>query len=154
MVIGQLESERGASGTLLFAEKCKYSTLKKNIGVVRLDENEGLKSLTYSPRLKLGALRRFLDKQFVALGAFYRPDRKSLISVSGTLGSNDNMLGVGFSRTLGEGVEVNTANDEKIASMQIEISNLREENAANKSALSIMQDKIKELTEIIKSLIH
>lgn len=37
-----------------------------------------------------------------AIGAFYRPDKKSLISARAAIGSNDNMFGIGFSKKLGE----------------------------------------------------
>ena len=37
-----------------------------------------------------------------AIGAFYRPDKKSLISAQAAIGSNDNMFGIRFSKKLGE----------------------------------------------------
>ena len=85
------------------------------------------------------AVGSYKNSQAMAIGAFYRPDRKTILSISGTLGSNDNMIGMGVSTSFGTPVEEEKANDE-------EVSLLKKLVSAMQNKMQAMEEKIAVLT--------
>ena len=65
----------------------------------------------------------YKDAHSLALGAFYRPNEDTMISVGGSIGGGENMVNAGLSMKLGQGNHVSTS---KVA-MAKEIKDLRAE---------------------------
>ncbi|MCH4167413.1 MAG: S-layer homology domain-containing protein, partial [Megasphaera sp.] len=66
-----------------------------------------------------------------AVGAFYRPNEDTMLSIGGSFGNGENMLNAGISFKLGQGNHVSTS---KVA-MAKEIKDMRKEMEAMKSAI-------------------
>ena len=80
------------------------------------------------------AMGNYRDEAALAVGAFYRPDKQSMISVSGSMGNNDNMVGIGFSRSIGTPVEEETLDSEKAQKLTEELAETKEEVSVLKKA--------------------
>ena len=78
----------------------------------------------------------YKDAHSLALGAFYRPNEDTMISVGGSLGGGENMVNAGLSMKLGQGNHVSTS---KVA-MAKEIKDLRAELENVKGALLKVAD--------------
>ena len=95
----------------------------------------------------------YKNQQAIAVGAFYRPDRKTLVSFSGSLGSNDNMFGVGVSKRLGQVSEIEGMTEEQLQDKVIKLNNdnkaLKAKDAAFDKQLAEMAAKN---TDLKKSL--
>ena len=68
------------------------------------------------------AVGNYKDTTSMAVGAFYRPDAKSMVSVSGSVGSNDNMIGIGYSQRFGKVSEFDGMTDEELQGKVHELS--------------------------------
>ena len=78
----------------------------------------------------------YKDVHSLALGAFYRPNEDTMISVGGSIGGGENMVNAGLSMKLGQGNHVSTS---KVA-MAKEIKDLRAELENVKGALLKVAD--------------
>ena len=78
----------------------------------------------------------YKDAHSLALGAFYRPNEDTMISVGGSIGGGENMVNAGLSMKLGQGNHVSTS---KVA-MAKEIKDLRAELENVKGALLKVAD--------------
>ena len=78
----------------------------------------------------------YKDAHSLALGAFYRPNEDTMISVGGSIGGGENMVNAGLSMKLGQGNHVSTS---KVA-MAKEIKDLRAELENVKRALLKVAD--------------
>ena len=85
------------------------------------------------------AVGSYKNSQAMAIGAFYRPDRKTILSISGTVGSKDNMIGMGVTTSFGVPVEEEKTNDE-------EVSLLKKLVSALQNKMQAMEEKIAVLT--------
>ena len=90
------------------------------------------------------AVGSYKNQQALAIGAFYRPDRKTMVSVSGSLGSNDNMIGVGVSKRLGQVSEIEGMTEEQLR------DKVEELNDSNKSLKDSNED-LKDSNESLRS---
>ena len=86
------------------------------------------------------AMGNYKDKTAMAVGAFYRPNIKSMINLSGTLGYGDNMFGIGVTTKMGKVTEADTMTDEQLRDKVSEIHDenkvLREENGKLKAEIA------------------
>lgn len=102
------------------------------------------------------AVGNYKDTTAMAVGAFYHPDAKSMLSVSGSLGSNDNMIGVGYSQRFGEVSEFDGMTDEELKNALSEMSGdmktVKQENIALKEQLAKMNSRMEALTARLNSL--
>lgn len=91
------------------------------------------------------AMGNYKDKTAMAVGAFYRPNIKSMINLSGTLGYDDSMFGIGVTTKMGKVTEADTMTDEqlrdKVSEIHDENKELREENGKLKSEVSDLKAK-------------
>ena len=78
----------------------------------------------------------YKDAHSLALGAFYRPNEDTMISVGGSIGGGENMVNAGLSMKLGQGHHVSTSK----VSMAKEIKDLRAELENVKGALLKVAD--------------
>ena len=90
------------------------------------------------------AVGSYKSKQAIAIGAFYRPDRKTMISVSGSLGSNDNMIGVGVSKRLGQVSEIEGMTEEQLRDKVVE---LNDSNESLRNEVSEVKEQNRELSQ-------
>jgi len=81
----------------------------------------------------------------VAVGAFYRPNEDTMLSVGGSFGGGENMVNAGVSVKLGQGNHVSTS---KVA-MAKEIVDLRDENKDLKKRLDTMEQKMNSILGIL-----
>lgn len=102
------------------------------------------------------AVGNYKDTTAMAVGAFYRPDAKSMVSVSGSVGSNDNMVGIGYSQRFGEISEFDGMTDEELKNALSEMSDdmktVKQENIALKEQLAKMNSRMEALTARLDSL--
>lgn len=93
----------------------------------------------------------YKDATAMAAGVFYRPDAKSMISFSGSMGSNDNMVGVGYSQRFGKVSEFDGMTDEQFKDALTERSGdvkaIREENKSLHEENSSLRDESKDLAD-------
>ena len=75
----------------------------------------------------------------VALGAFYRPNERTMISMGGTLGGEDNMVNLGVSLKTGSGVDGQVYTSR--TAMAKEIKALKEKEAARDAVLQQMAER-------------
>jgi len=96
------------------------------------------------------AVGGYKNQQALAVGAFYRPDRKTLISVSGSLGNNDNMIGVGVSKRLGQVSEIEGMTEEQLRDKVEELNDsnksLKDSNEALKDSNESLRSEVSELS--------
>lgn len=92
------------------------------------------------------AMGNYKDKTAMAVGVFYRPNIKSMVNLSGTLGYGDNMFGIGVSTKMGKVTEEDNMTDEqlrdKVSEIHDENKELREENGKLKSEVSDLKQEI------------
>lgn len=82
----------------------------------------------------------------LAVGAFYRPDEKSMVNISGTFGNGENMVGLGASFKLGKESSVTKGN------LQKTITNLQTLVASQDKAMKAQNEKIAKLEAIVAQL--
>lgn len=83
----------------------------------------------------------------LATGVFYRPDKKSMFSISSTVGYGDNMVAAGFSKSLGENTGDSSVVDSELG------EKFAEAESTSKKLLEInhqQAQKIKELEAALK----
>lgn len=89
-------------------------------------------------------------------GVFYRPDPKSMINFSGSIGANDNMVGFGYSQRFGEVSGFDGMTDEELKNTLSEMSGnmktVKQENIALKEQLAEMNSRMEALTARLDSL--
>ena len=73
------------------------------------------------------AVGAYKDKTAGAVGAFYRPDDMSMISLQGSFGHNDNMYGLGYSQKFGHSSGDNSVAN--LSDVKDAMDKLRAENA-------------------------
>ena len=95
------------------------------------------------------AVGSYKNQQALAIGAFYRPDRKTMVSVSGSLGSNDNMIGVGVSKRLGQVSEIEGMTEEQLRD---KVEELNDSNKSLKDSNESLKDEVSELSNSNESL--
>ena len=93
----------------------------------------------------------------MAIGAFYRPDKQSMISLQGAVGSDNNMYSLGYSQKLGKVSEVEDLSDEQLKDKLAEIGDenkvIKTKNADLQSELDIVKNDnagLKEDVSILK----
>ncbi len=89
----------------------------------------------------------------LALGAFYRPDERTLFSIGGTFGNGENMVNAGFTfkldrRAENGGIRPITSK----AALVKKVETLTADNAAMKNKIDTMESEMKELKEIIAKM--
>ena len=94
----------------------------------------------------------YRDAHSAAIGLFYRPTEKVMISVGGTLGNGENMINAGISFALDKGKGFGTskammarkiaAQEEKITQQDAKILSLEEENAKLAARLAAIEEKL------------
>lgn len=82
----------------------------------------------------------------LAVGAFYRPDEKSMVNISDTFGNGENMVGLGASFKLGKESSVTKGN------LQKTITNLQTLVASQDKAMKAQNEKIAKLEAIVAQL--
>ncbi len=87
----------------------------------------------------------YKDAHAMAVGAFYRPNEDTMVSVGGSFGGGNNMVNAGVSVKLGQGNHVSTS---KVA-MAKEIVDLRNENKDLKERLDSMEQKMNTILGIL-----
>ena len=96
------------------------------------------------------AVGSYKSQQALAVGAFYRPDRKTLISVSGSLGNNDNMIGVGVSKRLGQVSEIEGMTEDQLRDKVVELNDsnksLKDSNESLRDEVSVVKEQNRELS--------
>ncbi len=80
----------------------------------------------------------YKDAHAVAVGAFYRPNEDTMLSVGGSLGGGENMVNAGLSVKLGQGNGVSTS---KVA-MAKEIVDLKADNKELRKQVEEMNDRL------------
>lgn len=97
------------------------------------------------------AVGGYKNQQALAVGVFYRPDRKTLISVSGSLGNNDNMIGLGVSKRLGQVSEIEGMTEEQLRDKVEELNesnkSLKDSNEALKDSNESLRSEVSEVKE-------
>lgn len=99
------------------------------------------------------AVGTYKDKTATAAGVFYRPNAKSMISASGSLGYNDNMFGLGYSQRFGQTSEIEGMTEEQLRdkveelnesnkSLKGEVSELSKKNSVLESAYNALMAKV------------
>ena len=86
----------------------------------------------------------------VAIGAYYRPDSNTIISLGGAFNGDDNLLNAGLSWKLGK----TTPKEKHQTQLQQEIDALKEKNGAMEKTIQEQNEKIKELEVLVRSVIH
>lgn len=89
-----------------------------------------------------------------AIGAFYRPDRKSMISIQGSFGANDNMIGVGFSKKFHKdnGTDEDMHGEDAVA-LRNEVSTLQKKNNELEDKYSQLEKKLEQQNAMIIKLL-
>lgn len=89
-----------------------------------------------------------------AIGAFYRPDRKSMISIQGSFGANDNMLGIGFSKKFHKGNDADEdMHGEDAVALRNEVSTLQKKNNELEDKYSQLEKKLEQQNAMIIKLL-
>lgn len=88
----------------------------------------------------------YRNSNALAIGTFYRPDDKTMFSLSGTFGNGENMLGAGVSFQLDRNMP---ASRETMAKT---ITNLKAQVAEQQAALQAQNDKIAALEKMVSQL--
>ena len=81
----------------------------------------------------------------LALGAFYRPNESTMISVGGSIGGGENMINAGLSVKLGQGNHVSTSR----VAMAKEIIDLRDDNKELRKQVEDMNNKLNSILGIL-----
>lgn len=81
----------------------------------------------------------------LALGAFYRPNEDTMVSVGGSIGGGENMVNVGLSMKLGQGNHVSTSR----VAMAKEIIDLRDDNKELRKQVEDMSNKLNSILGIL-----
>lgn len=84
----------------------------------------------------------------MAVGAFYRPNERTLFSVSGSFGNGENMIGAGVSFKLGKEAPKTRANLEKT------IANLENTVRNQEEAMKVQDEKIARLEALVEKLME
>ncbi|WP_276946182.1 YadA C-terminal domain-containing protein, partial [Dialister micraerophilus] len=86
----------------------------------------------------------------VAIGAYYRPDSNTIISLGGAFNGDDNLLNAGLSFKLGK----TTPKENRQTQLQQEVDALKEKNGVMEKTIQEQNEKIKELEVLVRSVIH
>lgn len=84
------------------------------------------------------AVGNYKSETAMAVGAFYRPNPKTMFSVSGSFGSSENMIGAGVSTKFGKVSEIDQMNEEQLKD---KIETLNESNESLKGEVSELSKK-------------
>lgn len=90
------------------------------------------------------AVGNYKSETAMAVGAFFRPDAKTMFSVSGSFGSGDNMIGAGVSKKFGKASEIEQMSEEQLKD-KIEV--LNESNEALKESNESLRSEVSELSK-------
>lgn len=105
----------------------------------------------------------YKDAHAIAVGAFYRPDAKTMFSIGGSMGSGENLLNVGVSLKFGKSspyagyskaalTTVIADQKDKITLLESKVSKQDAENAALKAQVESQQKQIEEILNQLKTL--
>ena len=97
------------------------------------------------------AVGGYKDQQALAIGAYYRPNKKSMISLSGTLGNNDNMYGIGFSQRFGEDTSEGDT-DKKVEELQNTVEIQKQEIASLKEKAGLVDTLKAQVDALIQKI--
>ncbi|WP_338128075.1 YadA C-terminal domain-containing protein, partial [Dialister micraerophilus] len=139
-------SQDAVNGAQLFGTEMRIAEIGGRVNQVGAGAAAlaGLHPLDFDPDDKwdfAASYGKYSGNNAFALGAYYRPNESTMISVGGTLGDGNNMLNVGLSMKLGQG---NNVTNSRVA-MAKEIIDLRKENKALKSRLDDMENKMNKI---------
>lgn len=84
------------------------------------------------------AVGNYKSETAMAVGAFYRPNPKTMFSVSGSFGSSENTIGAGVSTKFGKVSEIDQMNEEQLKD---KIETLNESNESLKGEVSELSKK-------------
>ncbi len=132
----QYDSTDAVNGSQLYATNQAVETLSRRINKIGANAAAmaALHPLDFDPDDKwdfAAGIGRYRGVNAVALGVFYRPNEDTMISISGNVGSGDNMVNAGISLKIGQGNHVSASR----VAMAKEIKELRSELEAMKSAM-------------------
>lgn len=94
------------------------------------------------------AFGNYRSANAMAVGAFYRPDEKSMVNVSGSFGNGENMIGIGASFKLGKESPVTRGN------LQKTITNLQTLVASQDAKIEAQNKQIARLEKLVSQLIN
>jgi len=132
----QYDSTDAVNGSQLYATNQAVETLSRRINKIGANAAAmaALHPLDFDPDDKwdfAAGIGRYRGVNAVALGVFYRPNEDTMISISGNVGSGDNMVNAGISLKIGQGNHVSASR----VAMAKEIKELRKEIAEIRSFL-------------------
>lgn len=97
------------------------------------------------------AVGNYKDQTAFAAGVYVRPDTKSLISISGTMGYGENMIGAGFSKKFGKHTDFENMTDEQLkdalAKLSEDAKDIREQNKALREETKTLKAENGQLAE-------
>lgn len=123
-----------------------------------------LHPLDYDPENKLDfavGYGNYRGSNSWALGAYYRPNERTMISIGGTFGSGDNMVNAGLSFKIGEGKSENimtrTLVSKEIVRLKAELEKSevlrKEENLKMKEEIQRQQEEMLQMKKQIEKLL-
>ena len=91
----------------------------------------------------------------MAVGAFYRPDEKSMVNVSGSFGNGENMIGIGTSFKLGKESPVTRGNMQKtITNLQTLVASQDKAMKQQDARIEAQSKEIAELKALVSQLVN
>lgn len=88
----------------------------------------------------------------VALGAFYRPDERTMFSVGGTIGNGENMVNAGITFKLDKHVSEVRAITSKVQLVK-EVNQLKTDNAELRKDNAELREQVKEINAKLEKLL-
>lgn len=96
------------------------------------------------------SLGAYKDKTAGAVGAFYRPDRKSMVSFQAAIGHDNNMFGIGFSKKLSEdNPDDEPISNEEAVALREEVSELRTKNSELEEKYERLEAQTKQILDVL-----
>ena len=95
------------------------------------------------------AVGNYKDQTSLAAGVYYRPNIKSLISLSGTMGNSENMFGVGYSAKFGKVSEFGNMTEDQLRD---KVSELNDSNKALKAKEADLEKNLSDVTKAYDQL--
>lgn len=88
-----------------------------------------------------------------AIGAFYKPDKQSMISVQGAFGYNNNMIGVGVAKALGEVTTLSEKDSKEVEKLRQQMDSMEERHASEMAEVKEQNEKLAKQNEAIIKLL-
>ena len=151
--VGQLKALAGGAGAGLEEVTRRISNVDSKVNKVGAGAAAlaALHPMDTDGKFSMAAgFGNYRDANAMALGLFYRPTDRVMLSVGGTMGNGENMINAGVSIALDKGVGTSkaamarkiAAQDEKILSLEEHNAEQAAEIAALKEALARLEAKI------------